>query len=174
VVSLLQCPLKEFPCRHAIKNLTKFEWQALLDMVQMFIPAWQRGFLKRSSRLVLVKSVIAARPVHQLLVLDAPEWVFEDINGWIRSFFWASKEKSNGGRCLVAWNTICRPTCYGGLGVKNLKLQTLALRVRWEWLRRTDPKRPWQGLAMMVDSEAKGVFDSMVSIPVGQGNKVLF
>lgn len=124
--------------------------------------------------MVLVKSVVAARPIHQLMVLNAPDWVFEEIDAWMRSFFWAGKEKVNGGQCLVAWNTICRPTCYGGLGIKNLKLQALTLRVRWEWLRRTDQDRPWQGLPFMIDADAREVFNSLVHITVGIGERVLF
>jgi hypothetical protein len=105
-----------------------------------------------------------ARPIHQLMVLDPPTWVFENINKWMRSFFWARKDKISGGQCLVAWDTICRPTCFGGLSVKDTSLQVITLRVRWEWLRRSDPERPWQGLQMMVDEQARGVFDSLVKI----------
>ena len=74
----------------------------------------------------------------------------------------------------MAWQTICRPTCFGGLGVKNLQFQGLTMRVRWEWLRRTDFTRPWQGLQLMVDRAARAVFDSMVLIKVGEGSRVLF
>jgi hypothetical protein len=59
---------------------------------------------------------------------------------------------------MVAWDTICKPTRLGGLGVKDLRLQGLALRVRWCWLRRTDPLRPWQGLPALNDPEANEVF----------------
>uniref|UniRef100_M8BFV5 asparagine--tRNA ligase n=2 Tax=Triticinae TaxID=1648030 RepID=M8BFV5_AEGTA len=59
----------------------------------------------------------------------------------------------------------------GGLGARDLRLQGLALRVRWEWLRRTDSERPWQGLPMAVDREARAVFDSLAHIEVGRGNK---
>lgn len=178
VLGLLQCNLAEFPCRYlglqlAIKQLTKQDWQPLLDMVRKFMPAWHRGLLQRSGRLVLAKSVIAARPVHQLLVLQPPVWVLEDINSWMRSFFWAGKDRVNGGQCLVAWDKICRPIQYGGLGIKNLKVQALALRVRWEWLWRTEPERPWQGLGLLVDQEARAVFDCLVHIVVGRGEKVL-
>lgn len=72
--------------------------------------------MQRAGRLILVNSVIAARPVHQLLILEAPAWVLEDINGWMRAFFWAGKDKVNGGKCLVAWNSICRPLKFGGFG----------------------------------------------------------
>ena len=177
--SLLQCPIDEFPCRYlglqlAIKNLTKAQWQPLLDQVRHFIPAWQRGLMQRPGRLILVKSVIAARPVHQLLVMKPPIWVLEDMDSWMRAFFWAGKDWAHGGQCLVAWNAICKPLTLGGLGVKNLGLQDIALRVRWEWLWRTDDRRPWQGLQFLVDEDARMVFDSLVKIEVERGTRFYF
>jgi hypothetical protein len=80
----------------------------------------------------------------------------------------------NGGQCLIASQRVCQPVCYGGLGIKNLHLQDLALWVRWEWLRRTDESRPWQGLPAIKDQEARDVFDSLVKITVGNGAKTLF
>lgn len=62
---------------------------------------------------------------------------------------------------------------YGGLGVKNLQLQVLmALRVRWELSRRTNPLRPSQGLALLVDKEAQEIFNNLVRVE--KGDKVLF
>jgi hypothetical protein len=58
-----------------------------------------------------------------------------------RAFFWVGMKQVSGGQRLVAWESICRPLCHGGLGIKNLHLQSLALRVRWEWLRRTDANK---------------------------------
>lgn len=124
--------------------------------------------------MVLVKSIIAAKPIHHFMVMEAPTWVFAELVSWMRSFFWKGKEKVNGGQCLVVWNTICRPTHYGRLGVKNLQLQALALRVRWEWLHRTDPDRPWHGIPMVEDKMARRVFDSLVHIIVGDWSRVLF
>jgi hypothetical protein len=179
VENLLQCNLGEFLCKYlglqlAIHQLTRAEWQPMLDRAKQTAPAWQRGLLQRSGRLILVKSVIATKPIHHFVIMDVPAWVFEEIDQWMRAFFWAGKEKTNGGQCLVAWSTVCKPTCFGGLGVRNLKLQALALKVRWEWLKRTDPERSWQGLAMIEDKDARAVFDNMVKIEVGDGAKVLF
>jgi hypothetical protein len=75
------------------------------------------------------------------MVAEAPAWVHEELVKWMRAFFWAGKKEVNGGQCMVAWDTICKPIQLGGLGVKDLRLQGLALRVRWCWLRRTDPAR---------------------------------
>lgn len=67
----------------------------------------------------------------------------------------------------MAWNMVCWPVCYGGLSVKNIRLQALALSVRWEWLRRSDPERSWQGLSVMVGGDARNFFDSLDQISVG-------
>jgi hypothetical protein len=101
------------------------------------IPSWQGGTIAKEGRLALIKSVISARPLQQLLIADAPVWLLYEVNKWARAFFWARKEEVNDGYCLVAWDNICKPTCFGGLGVDDLKLHGLASCIRWEWLRRS-------------------------------------
>ena len=121
----MNCRIEEFPIKYlglqlALRPLTKDEWKPMIDKAVAFMPPWQRGLMAREGRLVLVKTVIAAKPIHHLLVAEAPLWVLEEINGWMRSFFWAGKEEANGGQCLVAWEMICYPFEFGGLGVINL------------------------------------------------------
>ena len=74
----------------------------------------------------------------------------------------------------MAWSWICRPTCFGGLGVKDLHIQALALHVRWEWLHRSDQLRPWQGLPPLNDDKARQVSDGLVHICLGDVRLVLF
>jgi hypothetical protein len=167
-------PIKYLGLQLALHPLTKAQWQPILDRVIDCLPAWQRGLIAREGRLTLIKSVIAAKPVHQMLVAEAPAWVLNEIDKWERAFFWTAKNHVNGGQCLVAWDSICKPLEFGGLGVKNLRLQGLALRVRWEWLRRTDLGRPWHGLPRWKDEPAMEVFASLVKIKVGIGDRVLF
>jgi hypothetical protein len=179
VTQLLNCTITQFPIKYlglqlALRPLTKSQWQPMLDATVKILPGWQRGLIARLGRLVLVKAVISARPVHQMLVAEAPGWLLDEVDRCCRGLFWSDKDKAHGGQCLVAWNQVCKPLEYGGLGVKNLRLQGLALRVRWEWLRRTDPSRPWQGLPTLTDSKARDVFDSLVQIKVGDGLRVLF
>jgi hypothetical protein len=101
-------------------------------------------------------------------------WLLEEIGKSMRGFFWAAKEWANGGQCLVSWEQICKPIEFGGLGVKDLRLQGIALRMRWSWLRRTDPSRPWQGLPLEEDEMARTAFESLVQIKVGNGELVYF
>lgn len=94
---------------------------------------------------MLIKSVIASKPIHQLLIADAPDWLLDEAHSWMGAFLWVGKKKVNG-----------------------------ALRARWEWLRRMDNSRTWQGLRMLRDPEAESVFKSLATIKLGSGNQVMF
>jgi hypothetical protein len=55
----------------------------------------------------------------------------------------------------VSWETVCKPYHQGGIDIKNLKMQGLALRVHWDLF-----KRPWQVLPLLKDTLAGEVFDN--------------
>jgi hypothetical protein len=68
-----------------------------------------------------------------------------------RGFLWAGYEMAHGGQCLVAWDYVERPLSFGGLGVKDLKLMGHALQLRWLWLQRSDPTKPWASMSVYED-----------------------
>jgi hypothetical protein len=45
-------------------------------------------------------------------------------------FLWTSKDKSNGARCLIAWDTCCQPKSHGGIELRNLKVQNQCLLLK--------------------------------------------
>jgi hypothetical protein len=59
----------------------------MLDRAINFFPAWQRGLIEQAGRLILIKSVIAAMPLHHLMVAEAPVWLLEELEKWQRAFF---------------------------------------------------------------------------------------
>ncbi|CAH1444098.1 unnamed protein product [Lactuca virosa] len=52
--------------------------------------------------------------------------ITNDIEKIMRNFLWKSGENKKG-VAKVAWNEICKPKIYGGLGLKNLKYWNIAL-----------------------------------------------
>jgi hypothetical protein len=50
----------------------------------------------------------------------------------------------------VASGKVCRPMELGGLGISSLKELGWTLIMRWLWLKKTDPSRPWPSLPMQV------------------------
>jgi hypothetical protein len=102
VSAILTCQIADFPIRYlglqlALKPLTRAQWQPMIDAAVKIVPPWQRGLITKAGRVVLVQAVMTARPIHHLLVAEAPVWVLEEIEKGLRGFLWAAKDKANGG-----------------------------------------------------------------------------
>ena len=102
--------------------------------------------MPRAGRLALVRSVLAAIPLHQLIVLSLNKKALKQVNKILRGFLWTGRADANGGNCHVNWSRVCRPLRLGVLGIPDLARTTISLRVRWLWKMRTDHLRPWRGL----------------------------
>jgi hypothetical protein len=79
-----------------------------------------------------------------------------------------------GGRCLVAWSKVARPVELGGLGVLDLTTFGYGLRMRWEWLARTEPDRMWACIPNKSERIVCAMFDVSTTVVVGSGTKTLF
>jgi len=64
---------------------------------------------------------------------------------------------------------VCRPTCLGGLGILDLRYFGFALRLRWEWLGRTDPTRCWGSLPCRVEKPVAAMCAVSMFVQVGDG-----
>jgi hypothetical protein len=60
-----------------------------------------------------------------------------------KAFFWKGGKEVKGGQSSLASSKVTRPKELCGLGLFNLKLFGWALRVKWLWLQKLDPGRPW-------------------------------
>jgi hypothetical protein len=69
---------------------------------------------------------------------------------------------------------VCSPKQLGGLGLKNLKLLNLALRMRWKWLELMEEDKPWSGLEFDIPMEANNMFRAATLCVLGDGNKLKF
>jgi hypothetical protein len=99
--------------------------------------------LNVAGRTTLAKATMSAIPTHMSIALCLSPWAVDTIDKLRRAFVWSGSESVGGGRCKVAWETVCRPRDLGGLGVSDLRRAGIALRVCWEWKARTER---WLGL----------------------------
>lgn len=74
-----------------------------------------------------------------------------------------------GGKCKVAWTTVCSPRDLGGLGIPDLRLLGFALRLRWEWLRRSRPEAVPSLLPSGTERIIQHMFCASVTVQVGDG-----
>jgi hypothetical protein len=67
----------------------------------------------------------------------------------------------------VAWSHVQRPRHLEGLGVLDLHLMGIALRVRWLWLQRAEADRPWSAMLVQADEQTKVFFHASTSFILG-------
>ncbi|KAM0874368.1 hypothetical protein ACQ4PT_037473 [Festuca glaucescens] len=126
IAEQLLCHVKDFPIPYlgvplSIWKLRAQDLQPLIVNLHGKLSGWCAGLLSKGDRLVLIKSVLAATPIHIMLATDMPKAISEAIIKCQRTFFWANGHNDSGGNCVVAWNDVCRPTEVGGLGVLDIK-----------------------------------------------------
>jgi hypothetical protein len=92
----------------------------------------------------------------------------------MRGFLWKGRKDIKGGHCLVGWQRVCRPRKLGGLGIHDMEVMGWALSMRWLWLKKIQPTRPWAAFEVQVHPKAVAMFDFSVQAVVGDGATILF
>lgn len=134
---ILNCQIQGFPVRYlgvplSIFKLRKADEQLIIDKIAARIPHWKGNLLRVAGRSALVTATLSAIPVHMAIALPLSSWAIDHIDKLRRAFLWAGNESVAAGKCKVAWETVCRPREFGGLGVADLRRAGVALRVRWQ------------------------------------------
>lgn len=138
------------------------------------LPTWKSGLLNKAGRVALAKSTLAAIPIHLSIAIGLPRWAVSIIEKLMKGFVWQGTATASQGQCTVAWDKVCRPTDMGGLGIPNLTRLGYALRLRWEWLRRTDASRTWIHMPQTSEPIVQKFFSISVISTVGDGKNTLF
>lgn len=175
----LGCPIKNFPCTYlgmplADTKLMKNDLQPICDKLVNRMKGWKMALLTLDGRLDLVRTVLSAMPIFQMIALILPAWLAKLIDKVRRGFLWEGSEVASGGKCLVSWRTVCRPKELGGLGITNLLAQSRALRMRWLWQSWTDNNKAWTGLELPIDHTVRALFNASVEFLLGNGERILF
>jgi hypothetical protein len=146
--TVMECQLAPFPVRYlgillSIRRLSAEALQPLVDTIADRLPLWKASMMTKAGRLALVKSVLMAIPLHQIIVLGLSKKTLKQVEKIVRGFLWAGRADANGGHRHVNWEMVCRPLDSGGLGIPDLSRTALSLRTRWIWRMRTDHTRPF-------------------------------
>jgi hypothetical protein len=139
-------------------------------MVCNLVLAWSSS----GSRRVHVQHVLTSMMVYLAMAVDIPKWGLDAIDKIHKGFLWRGRKEARGGHCLVAWGRVCRPLQLGGLGISSFLELCWALRMRWLWLQKTDPTRPWSDLHIKVPGKARAFFMEVVITEVGDGTNTKF
>jgi hypothetical protein len=145
-----------------------------VDAVGARIPTWKAGLINNAGRLTLTKSTQSAIPVHISICCCLSAWAIDQIDRRRQAFMWSGVETTSGGKCRVAWRIACSPKEYGGLGIPDLRIMGFALRLRWEWLRRSNPNAAWTSLPSKTERPVAVMFQASVSVRLGDDASALF
>ena len=179
VLQVFPCWIQPFSVTYlgaplSISKLARADEQPIVDKVAARIPTWKGNLLTSVGRATLVKSTLSAIPVHTSICYALSPWAIREIDRRRRAFLWAGADMVQGGKCRVAWPVACLPKELGGLGLPDLKTMGAALRLRWEWQRRTDPSVPWARLPCRSDAATIAMFRASVRVELGSGDLARF
>lgn len=99
--------------------------------------------MTRTGCTVQVQFVLTEMMIYLAMVVDLPAWALKAIDKIKKGFFGMEEKRLKEGTVMVAWGKVCRTVEFGGLGIFSLKELGWVLRMRWLWLAKTDPMRPW-------------------------------
>jgi hypothetical protein len=175
----LPCELAEFPCKYlglplSLKKLSREQVQPIIDSIADQLPGWKADLTTRAGWKVQVQFVLTSKLIYPAMAVDFPQWAYKAVDKIRHGYLWRGRREAKGGHCLVAWSVVCRPLQLGGLGISNLTILNWALRVRWLWLQKTEPHRPWSSLPLQVPDQVWALFSMAVTTQVGDGEDTLF
>jgi hypothetical protein len=75
-------------------------------------------------------------------------------------------------KCIFNSRQTCRLT--GRKKKSDLKSLSIALRVRWPWLKKSEPNKPWASLPLQVSKDAECLLSLAIITEIGDGANTLF
>lgn len=108
------------------------------------------------------------------MALDLPPWALKAMDKIHRGYIWRGRKEANGGHCLLTWPKVTRPKELGGLGISDLKELNCALRIRWLWLQKIEPHKPWASFPFQVSGHVEALFSVAITTEIGDESNTLF
>ncbi|KAJ4787764.1 RNA-directed DNA polymerase (reverse transcriptase)-related family protein [Rhynchospora pubera] len=167
---ILECSNGNFPLTYlglplSYRKPKKIHFLPLIRSLHDRLQGWKSKLLSLGGRLVMIKSVLTALPLHFMQVFKLPKWLLNEIEKICRAFLWKGSATCHGGKCLVNWDRCCLPKQCGGLGILHLQTQNDALLIKWLWKLVAERNSAWSTLIRTlygtVDIEALSTVDRM-------------
>lgn len=102
----------------------------MVEKREMKLARWRSQYLSRGGRLTLINFVLDALPTYMMSVLTISQRVINRLDKIKRKF---SRKGNNEEKSynLVKWDAVTVGKRRERLGIKNLKNQSKALRMKW-------------------------------------------
>jgi hypothetical protein len=108
-------------------------WSPVVEKIKSRIQAWGASKLNLAGMLVLLKSVLASIPIYKKSIMLTPSGCISQIESLVRIFLWKGGHHNENKLPLVSWGKITKPYTEGGLQIRDLRAQNLALGEKLLW-----------------------------------------
>lgn len=82
---------------------------------------WKGKILSRSSKEILIKSVIQSIPSYVMSVFLLPKRLCDEVESLMNKFWWCSNVDNRGGIRWMSWDRLCSPKKIGGMGFRKIR-----------------------------------------------------
>ncbi|XP_028066585.1 uncharacterized protein LOC114269469 [Camellia sinensis] len=113
-------------------RVSKTHLQDILDRMAKKLSGWKAKNLSLADRATLVKAVTSSMPNHLMQTMEIPRRVCDQIDKLNRNFLWDNTEDRKKVH-LVNWQQVCKSKRNGGLGIRQARVQNLALISKLGW-----------------------------------------
>ncbi|XP_020683725.1 uncharacterized protein LOC110100530 [Dendrobium catenatum] len=110
--------MKYLGVKIALNRVKMADFQEILCNVMDKLNAWSKKSLSLAGKLILIDSSLLSMPNYLVTHSMVPKRVLYVLEKLCRSFLWHKNEESKSMH-YVAWKDICKPRCFGGLGVHS-------------------------------------------------------
>ena len=97
---------------------------------------WGGNWLNKAGKVILMNSVLISLPIFQCSMLLAPKTITAKINELLCRFLWEGGRNNEKKLHLVSWDKITRPKMEGGLQIRDVATQNLAMggKILWKMI----------------------------------------
>ena len=108
-------------------------WSPIVDKTKRKIIGWGTTWLNLLGKVIPIKAVLNSYLIYQCSLLLAPVKIITQIEGLIISFLW--QRGDNGGKIIALenWEIVKLPRAEGGLHIRDLRIQNLAMGSKLLW-----------------------------------------
>ncbi|XP_059277795.1 uncharacterized protein LOC132031972 [Lycium ferocissimum] len=129
-------PIKYFGCPLFVGRMKIIYFSEMVHNITRRIHTWHARFLSKGGKIVLVKHILLAMPVHLLATMKPPKGTFEQLEGAINSFIWNDNDTKRKYHWRK-WESMCLPNEEGGVGFRCLRDVSEAFIAKQWWNLRT-------------------------------------
>jgi hypothetical protein len=92
----MECQLAPFSVKYlgiplSTRRLSAVAFEPLVERLADKLPTWRASMMPRAGHLALIRSVLAAIPLHQLIVLGLNKKTLKQVNKILRGFLWLGR-----------------------------------------------------------------------------------